>query len=181
MPIPTGVSRRIQQCLERYQFGDYEGALVNLFPAIDKTAKRRREKDGVGSRIKAFLHDEELLISAIGTGNIIRDCVFDGLTFHDAIYRFGRTSIAHEGELDPRLTFNKNSGLKIGQEWNLPSTYILGMSVAVVIAPENSGERTEGDMEFNIFGKTFALNDIWGNPTPVQAHICEIFQDPNLF
>ncbi|CAK0756576.1 hypothetical protein CCP3SC5AM1_2270004 [Gammaproteobacteria bacterium] len=31
---------------------DYEDAFVQLFPAIDKTAKKRRSKDGVGARIK---------------------------------------------------------------------------------------------------------------------------------
>ena len=33
---------------------DSEGAFVDLFPAIDKTGKRRRPKDSVGKRIKSF-------------------------------------------------------------------------------------------------------------------------------
>jgi len=64
MPKPTGISRRLEQCIQHLQSDDYEGALVNLFPAIDKTAKKRRPKDGVGKRIKAFLEEEETLISA---------------------------------------------------------------------------------------------------------------------
>lgn len=89
MSNPTGISRRIEQCIERLQYRDYEGALVNLFPAIDKTAKKRRHKDGVGKRIKAFLKDEEVLITAIGTGNVFRNFSYDGVSFHDALYKFG--------------------------------------------------------------------------------------------
>ena len=116
MIAPSGVSRRMQRCAEHLQSGDPEGALVNLFPAIDKTAKKRRPKDGVGKRIKAFLHDEEVLITAVATGNVFQDCTFDGMTFQDALYKFGRTPIAHEGELDPRLTFNNQGRLEIGKD-----------------------------------------------------------------
>ena len=63
----TGVSRRVLQAIKHMQTSDHEGALVNLFPAIDQTAKRRRPKEGVGKRIKAFLEDEEKLISTVAT------------------------------------------------------------------------------------------------------------------
>src|SRR5438045_1807998 len=128
MIAPSGVSRRMQRCAEHLQSGDPEGALVNLFPAIDKTGKKRRPKDGVGSRIKTFLQDEEVLITAAATGNVFKDCKFDGMAFHDALYEFGRTPIAHEGELDPRLTFNNDGRLEIGKDrWNLPVSFISAM------------------------------------------------------
>ncbi len=182
MSNPSGVSRRVQQCVERLQVQDCEGALVNLFPAIDKTAKKRRPKEGVGRRIKAFLKDEEVLITAVATGNVFKGCSFDGMSFHDALYDFGRTPIAHEGELDPRLTFNSDGGLQIGKDhWNLPVSYIAGMALAVIIAPENAGERTADGLGITVFERQFALNDIWGQPESVRAHICETFRDPNLF
>jgi hypothetical protein len=182
MNAPSGVSRRLQQCIERLGSQDCEGALVNLFPALDKTAKKRRSKDGVGKRIKAFLQDEEVLITAVATGNVFKGCSFDGVSFHDALYNFGRTPIAHEGELDPRLTFNTEGGLQIGKDhWNLPISYIVGMSLAVIIAPENAGERTAEGLAITVFGKQFALNDIWGRPESVRDHICIRFRDPNLF
>lgn len=74
MSAPSGVSRRVQQCVEHLQRRDWEGALVNLFPAIDKTAKRRRPSDGVGKRVRAFLQDEEVLITAVATGNVFKGC-----------------------------------------------------------------------------------------------------------
>ena len=139
-PPASSVSRRLASCLDAYQRQDYEVALVHFFPALDKVAKRRRPKDGVGTRIRGFLKDEEVLISAIATGNVFKGCVFDGLTFEDAIYKFGRTPIAHEGELDPKLTFVDGGSWSIGETWNLPSKYILGLCVAVMVAPECKGE-----------------------------------------
>lgn len=182
MSNPSGVSRRVQQCVERLHVQDCEGALVNLFPAIDKTAKKRRPKEKVGRRIKAFLQDEEVLITAFATGNVLKGCSFDGMSFHDALYKFGRTPIAHEGELDPRLTFNSDGGLQIGKDhWNLPISYIAGMALAVIIAPENIGECTADRFGITVFGRQFALNDIWGRPESVRQHMCEKFHDPNLF
>jgi hypothetical protein len=88
---PSGISRRIEQCIERLQHRDHEGALVHLFPAIDKTANTRRPGMRVGNRIKAFLKDEEVLITAIGTGHVLKGCKFDGMSFEEALYEFGRT------------------------------------------------------------------------------------------
>ena len=141
MSAPSGISRRIQQCITHVQMHDWEGALVNLFPALDKTAKKRRLKAGVGERIRAFLEEEEILISAIATGNVFKGIYADGVSITDALYKFGRTSIAHEGELDPRLEFNETGSIVIGQDkWSLPTGYIVGMSLAVVVAPENTRE-----------------------------------------
>jgi len=182
MKNSTGVSRRLQQCIERLQVNDYEGALVNLFPAIDKTAKKRRPRAGVGHRIRSFLKDEEVLISAVGTGNVFKGCSFGGVTFEDALYKFGRTPISHEGELDPRLKFNDNGGLQIGQNnWNLPSSYIVGMALAVITARENAGEKTAEGLGITIFGKRFGLNELWGEAGAIRSHICGIFHDPDLF
>lgn len=172
----------MEQCIQRLQKNDPEGALVNLFPAIDKTAEKRRPKDNVGKRIKAFLRDEEVLITAVGMGNVFRNCSFDGMSFEDALYKFGRNSITHEGELDPKLKFVQNGTMKIGiRDWILPVSYIVGMSLAVVIAKENRGEAIPAHLGVTIFDKQFQINELWGNPAPLKGHISELFQDDKLF
>lgn len=182
MNQPSGISRRIEQCVKHIQTADYEGALVNLFPALDKTAKKRRPKDKVGDRIRAFLEDEEVLISAIATGHVFTRICVDGISITDALYKFGRTSIAHEGELDPRLQFNNSGTVEIGSEkWNLPSGYIIGMSVAVVVAPENKMEKLSGQLSFSLYGQQFLVNDLWGNRELVRGVVCEKFQNTTLF
>src|SRR3990172_10754339 len=106
MPQYSSISRRIQSCINYADAGNYESAMVNFFPALDKTAKRRRPKDGVGDRIRRFISDQEAIITAIATGNVFRNISINGVSFPEAIYKFGRTPIAHEGELHPPLTFN---------------------------------------------------------------------------
>lgn len=182
MSTPTGVSRRMQHCIEQIQRRDWEGALVNLFPALDKTAKKRRPKAGVGERIRAFLEEEEALITAVGTGNVSRGIQVDGISITDALYKFGRTSIAHEGELDPRLHFNEGGSLVIGQDkWDLPTGYIVGMSLAVVVAPENFNESVDPRIMFHLFGEQHQVNGLWGQRQKVQAVIASHFSDPLLF
>jgi hypothetical protein len=65
MSTPSSISRRMRDAIHAHGRGDYEGALVHFFPALDKAAKRRRPKVGVGQRIRGFLADEEGLISAL--------------------------------------------------------------------------------------------------------------------
>ena len=155
--------------------------MVHFFPALDKVAKRRRPKDGVGVRIRSFLKDEEVLITAIATGNVFKGCIFDGLTFEDAIYKFGRTPIAHEGELDPRLKFVDGGGWSIGETWNLPSQYILALCVAVMVSPECKGEKIAAEASVTIFGREWKLDQLWGEGQAVKEHIAAAFRSPGLF
>ncbi|HEY3054103.1 MAG TPA: hypothetical protein VGK04_12020 [Thermoanaerobaculia bacterium] len=180
-PAPSSVGRRLAACLEAYQRKDYESALVHFFPALDKVAKRRRPKEGVGARIRSFLKDEEVLISAIATDNVFKGAVFDGTTFEEAIYKFGRTAIAHEGELDPRLKFVDSGGWSVGQVWRLPSKYILGMCVAVMTAPECKGETMSAQATVMLFGREWRLSHLWGSEKEIKAHVATVFRNPNLF
>lgn len=182
MSKPTGVSRRLLQCIKHLQENDFEGALINLFPALDQTAKRRRSKDGVGKRIKAFLEEEEKLISIVATGNCFSNIVCNGTSITDALYKFGRTSIAHVGELDPRLEFNSNGSVLIGREkWNLPSGYITGMCIAVITAKENANECIDEPLAITVFERSFTIADLWGNSEEIKAQICRQFKNTELF
>ena len=182
MPVATGVSRRIQQCIVHMQTKDWEGALVNLFPALDQTAKRRRPKEGVGPRIRAFLEDEEGLISCIATGNYMVGIRNDGVSITDALYKFGRTAIAHEGELDPRLNFNEEGRVAVGRDrWDLPVGYIFGMSISVIAAPENADEHIPVELAATVFGERLKINEIWGKREIIRQLIAGKFQQPGMF
>jgi hypothetical protein len=178
----SGVSRRIQQCIGHLGEPDLEGALVNLYPAIDKTAKRRRPKGKVGERIRAFLEEEEALISYVATNNILQGIRVNGVSITDALYEFGRNPIAHEGELDPRLHFNDHGRLQIGAElWNLPSGYIVGMALAVIVAPENAAERVDDDLQFLLFGEPFRVNALWGQKAMIHERLRKRFGRADAF
>lgn len=182
MTQPTGISRRVDAAVRHLQAGNCESALVDLFPAIDKTAKKRRPKANVGARIRGFFEDEEALLSAVATGTTLSGITVDGLSLPNALYKFGRTPIAREGELDPRLQFDDSGGLEIGpQRWNLPSNYIAGMCIAVIVASENRGERAGEDLAVKVFGHQLRINDIWGDKRKIQQIVCEAFAKPDLF
>lgn len=90
----SSISRRMEDSVKAFMDEDFETSLIHYFPALDKTAKRRRPSEGVGNRIRNFLDDELDIISHVATRNIFRiEC--DGLSIPQAIYKFGRTSIAH--------------------------------------------------------------------------------------
>lgn len=104
------------------------------------------------------------------------------MSITDALYKFRRTPIAHEGELDPRLKFNDAGSVEIGAErWNLPSGYIVGMSIAVVAAPENKAEQVRDDLGITLFGQQFRVNELWGQREKVRRLICDKFRNPRLF
>ena len=161
--MQSSIGRRLEHSLLNFVSKDYESSLVHFFPALDKTAKIRRPKDGVGSRIKSFLSDEEEFISFLAIRVMMKDCGAYGFTLPDAIYKFGRTSVMHEGELDPRLKITHESSVSIGEVWSLPASYVISMIVAVMAAKENSNEKFERDGYLTIHGVQFNTADIWGN------------------
>lgn len=178
----TSVSRRIKESIFAFQRQDFESSLIHFFPALDKTAKKRRPREGVGKRIKSFISDQEGLISIIATGILIRDVNDDGVDFPYVIYKFGRCSILHEGELDRRLKINQTGEIAYGGDtWNLPSTYIMGLIISVVIAPENENERIDGDFRLTLLEKDFFLNKIWGKEDEIKLFYSKTLNKPSLF
>jgi len=67
------------------------------------------------------------------------------------------------------------------QRWNLPLGYIVGMSISVVVAPENCAERVANDLGITLFGRQFRVNELWGQREQLRALICEKFRNPRLF
>ena len=174
----SGVSRRIEKAIEAYLEKDYESCLIQYFPALDKTAKKRRPRScvGVGTRIKAFLEDEIDIISDVALGSRLK-ITSDGLSISDVLYKYARTSVVHEGELDSRITFDESIGLIASDDWCLNTRYILGLILAVILAPENHKEALEKDISFNIRGRSFRVSELWGEREMVITHINSFYID----
>lgn len=166
------IGRRIDSTLAAIVTGKHEEALIHLFPAMDKTAKRRRPNVGVAERIRRFIDDQQIIITSIAFGNILtKDCLLDGLSFSQAIYKFGRTSIAHEGELDENLLITSGNQVRIGKTWELPASTIFSMCVAVMIAPENSSEKSLSEGTVNVLGQEFSIQELWGAQSKIENMI----------
>lgn len=173
----SSISRRMEDSVKAFMSEDFETSLIHYFPALDKTAKRRRPNEGVGNRIRNFLDDELDIISHVATRNIFRiEC--DGLSIPQAIYKFGRTSIAHEGELDSRLNFDNRTGMSIGQTWNLPPSFITGLILSVIIAPENAGEKFENEYRLNIHGTDYQVSELWGQRQKIRDWMEAVYGRP---
>lgn len=182
MKRPSGVSRRIEVALIRYSERRWEEALLNIFPAMDVTAKKRRQSSRVGDRFRAFVSDEEGLITSVSTGMYIAGNTFDGMTFPDALYKFGRNSIVHDAELDKRLTFNEKGHLTIGRDrWDLPVQYIFGLCIVTIVAPENALEQVSDDLSVTVFGDKHQVNDLWGKREFLRERVREQFGNSDLF
>jgi len=108
------------------------------------------------------------IICFIATRNIIRIRVND---FPEAIYKFGRTPIAHEGELDDRTRFDNKTGMSIGEIWNFPPSFIIGMILSLITAPENALERLNYDMFLKIHDETFNVFELWGQREKIRDWI----------
>ena len=174
-PPSSGISRRIAASIQALQASDYEGCLVHYFPALDATAKRRRPKDRVGDRIRRFLDDEEAAIFLIAGGHRFFGNFVDGFCFSDAVYQYGRTSVMHEGVLDPRLSFDEVNGFQLGSHWKLNPSFIAALLVAAMMAPENERERYSSEVTFSIAGRLWRLEEIWGAREAVRIHLAQRF------
>ena len=171
----------MSSCVEAFTRKDYETALIHFFPALDKTAKLRRPMGKkVGERIRQFITDQEAIITAIATGNIITNISINGISFPEAIYKFGRNPLLHEGELDPRLRFTESGSITITDIWLLPATYILGMIIAVMVAPENATERLDKDGTVHFLGQEGQLNTLWGVEEQLKTYLASRFRRPDL-
>ena len=170
------IGRRIDSTIAAIVARQPEEALIHLFPAMDKTAKRRRPKAGVGDRIRGFIDDQEIIITAIAFGNIMSGTVVDGMKFSEAIYKFGRTSIAHEGELDERLKIIPGCEVRIGRTWELPESTIFAMCIATMIAPENAGETSSSKGSVKVLGHETAIQDLWGAQIVVEDTIRTLYR-----
>ena len=77
--------------------------------------------------------------------------------------------------------YNESGNIQIGHVWNLPSSYITGLIVAVIVSPENSNEHIDQNIVITLFGETFKANDIWGKREIIQNKICQVFKNNDLF
>ncbi|HIE1445529.1 hypothetical protein [Serratia liquefaciens] len=157
------IGRRVNSALTELIRKDYESSLIHYFPALDNTASKRYPNLGVGDRIREFIKKEEALISFLAVGEIISGNLVNGVTFPQAMYKFGRTYIMHEGELSERIKINEKGWLFIGHDiWELPYQYLWGMCFAVILAEENKDEKAENNLTITIHSHEFELNSLWG-------------------
>lgn len=161
------IGRRVMKSLEEFEVGDYESCSIHLWPALDHTAKRRHG-GSVKARIIKFLREYGGLMSYLSTSNIF-DIEVDGITLAECLYRDGRTFLMHEGKQSPNLQWNTSGEILLfaasgpeGIQNSLPASYLLGMIVSVICAPENKTVVTHSGEELSFFDLNVDVDLLWG-------------------
>jgi hypothetical protein len=174
------ISRRIKASINALDAREYEQALLNVFPAMDNTARRRRPNDGVGERIKKFVRDQTAIIAPIGLKvQLGQGCTFGGMSLEDAIYVHARNNLVHEGGLPPEFAIHDQSYSVLGGNWKLSEDCVYSLILAVVTAVENASVQLSSEKLFPIFGQTFHLNELWGKEAEVKELIKAAWPKPN--
>ena len=170
------IGRRVFDAIERMDRQNYEGALNDIYGAIEDTAAREYGR-GERSVYKRFLHDNMLLITRTAGlgGGILNlnlgyehpDTELDAkgvCTFESVIYHAVRCGLYHEGKLPPNIRFvpERTFRMKDGGV-ELPADLIHGFIIAVVVAPVNSGNQLP-DQCGAVIGERLPvrMNALWG-------------------
>jgi len=96
-------------------------------------------------------------------------CKFDGISFPEAIYKYVRTAIVHEGELDARLKLVEPGKFRIGELWELPESIVPALILAVIVARESRAERTSVPVFVTVLGARQEVSSLWGQEDMIRA------------
>ena len=167
----SGIGRNVKRALRAYEESDYEASAAAIFPAVDATGKKRFPAKGSGVRFRGIIEQQQDLITFLAIGNVIIGGSFYGKTMPEALWHFARCPLLHEAELDRRISFSNTDSLAIGETWNLPPSFLLGIIVSVVAARENLGE-TEVLTGVVRFGSDHLdIQTLWGGEDFLRAII----------
>lgn len=149
--------------LEHLNTRNWESALLELFPIINRTANRRYPQEkGDGKKIKGYISAEEGLISYLATGSVWVGNVFEDMTLPELIYSLARNGMIHNRELDVNLEFHRKDTSYLGNESLLSDRYIFGLLMSVVFAAENRFEILPDNYCVRLLGVPCELNKLWG-------------------
>ena len=173
------IAKRVAEAFKKISVGDHEGALMQVCAAIEATATAEYGKEGRSS-YKTFLQENLGLITKVAFGASILNLnlgythprvktATPGLcSFGDILYHAVRCGLYHQASLPSDLRFhNEPSFVVEGGLLVLPARLILGLVVAVIVAPVNKDKTVADDHEggLEISGYKIPLKRLWGRRT----------------
>lgn len=177
MKVKNAISKRISSALDHLQNNKFEESLLNLFPALDKTAQLRFPSEGVGNRFKKFISDQWDIIAPIGLGSFIgKKCTFGGITYEEAIYKLARNHLIHEGEFNSDMSFTNNDGSIVGGRWELSNKNILALIISVISAKENKNLKLGQEKTIVLMDRKIKLDSLWGEEDSIRKQLFNSFK-----
>jgi hypothetical protein len=169
------IAKRVAEAFQNFHKKDPEGALMHICAAIEATATAEYAKEGRES-YKRFLHENLGLVTKVALGGSIQNInlgythphiktVVPGLcSFEDLIYHAVRCGLYHQASIPADLHFKDEPVFEVDADrLVLPAKMVLGLIVAVVVAPVNKNESVTGDYHgLNLSGYEIPLHRLWG-------------------
>ncbi len=165
------IGDRVKECIDKLNVGDFENALIQLSIAFDGTAKKEYPPSmKVGKRFKAFLHDNQDIITYFTfASNMFIDCTFNGYKLEEIIYHVLRCGLLHEGSIPDEIEFVDQIVIgRPGGRWRFPKTYVHGGLLAVIGAKSNATESVPPDYGVMIHRNSFRVNSLWGRSEEIR-------------
>lgn len=112
----TGIEYHIIEAFSAFYKNDFYGALYQISPAIEATAKKRYPNNKPSDRIKFFLKDEQDLIFSfstqckilVGKNAVVK---FGMDEFQSILYKSVRCMQSHEAKLDSSIELGEEFGI----------------------------------------------------------------------
>jgi hypothetical protein len=143
------VRDRIEDSKLLFNAGRLEGALISALIAVAATSRKRYpDRSSIGDRraFERFLEDERPTLS--GGKEVRIELNGEHHTLENILYRFIRSYLVHEGELEEHVSFEYGDFLfdKRGTTdyFTFSSELVLRLAYIVEMAPENKGVFPEG-------------------------------------
>jgi len=168
------LAHRVTHAIDAVARGEYEFALEDAAVAIDISAQRVAAANRSSkANYKEFLERQFWLVELMALNGIaIPESVFGNVEvsgikgpakFSDIIYHLVRCGLVHSTGLPASVRFEDCRGVFLADNLIvLPSQVLWGLLAAVVFAPTNAGEQSEGDYFLECAGHRFRIADSWG-------------------
>lgn len=176
-----GVSKRIEEALDKLNTDDMEGALIPICIALSATAARvyPNKRDGDAYKLLLACNMNLMMQFTFGNNVNIRTCFshpdlkpgLDGLvSMEQILYHVVRCGLIHNAKITDNLSFTKENYLVLNGKDNaiFPVAMLYALIFIVLTSPVNSNEHINGNYRFIYKNNMYSYNDFWGNESLVK-------------
>ncbi len=181
------IGSQVTEAIKRIAETHFEDAAVATSVAVSATARREYPvaRDGVAYR--AFIAESLPIICKVGwiAFGVSQPIKFryrrlDGrnprtavLTMPEMLYDVVRCTAVHEAGLPSNLRFTSDSVIRTGHDGELvlPADLLYGLILAVVAAPTNADQQTDGDLIVSFADRSAHLKGLWGRRDRVLSFV----------
>lgn len=160
-----------------HNHGKRDVSLALICSALDATAKKVFPNDNNNQRNKKFIRKYMHIITRFGfpgvlaTGIRIKCIDIPNLRtdsegyvgIEDIIYHTIRCGLIHECEIEDLIEFTDETLIgDFNQKFKVPKELFWGLTLATILCKENKHEKSIDEVNINITGKNFSIDDLWG-------------------